>query len=246
MNRKSICLFFLLLFAIALPAQTVLTNLESKTDWQGCGKCANSGAVGATATGGIRAAGVEFFIAPDPLAPTAFANLYAYRELGKQNSATHVEHEFEFTISAADALKPQAVEFEVQKQNLGLVWNCAFQFRYNDKTIREFNFANGAAQNAGTSVGDPWEATGQTFAFAGDVKHHVKLVMDIKADLSFDCSLADLDGARALTVTRKPWRAPDTLLSKFGDKLNHAIQLDMNPARGGYAIKVENVTVTYR
>jgi hypothetical protein len=239
-------LLLVLILAISSHAQVTLLNLEAKTDWQGCGNCANSGAVGATATGGIRSTGVEFFIAPDPLAPTAFANLYAYRELGKQNAATHIEHEFEFTISAADALKPQALEFEVQYQNLGLVYNCAFQFRYNDKTIREFNFANGAAQNAGVSVGDPWEATGQTFAFAGDVKHHVKLVMDRKPDLSFDCSLVDLDGPRSLTVTRKPWRAPDTLLSKFGDKLNHAIQLDMNPARGGYSIKVENVTVRFQ
>jgi hypothetical protein len=240
----------ILLLAASLAAQTTLTNLELRTDWQGCGNCANTGATGATAIGGLRFTGREFFISPDPLNPTAFQNLYAYLAHGAQNQATHVEHEWTFTISKADELKPQALEFEIQQQlPLGLVSNCAFQFRPSDKSIRNFNFAAGSAQNGGTSVGDPWEATGATFTpFAGDVPHHAKLVYDRHPDLSYDCSLVDLDGPLAVPVTKKRqmWRAPDALLSKFGAKLNSAIQLDMNPARGGYVVQIKDVNVSWR
>jgi hypothetical protein len=238
----------LLLIAL-LSVASFAQQLELKP-WQTAGNKGNTGGgVGATAvyTQFIYAdALAEWHIQPDPAAPTAYQNAYWYLPLGAQNTAIRFTEEYDLWVPAG--AKPQAIEFELQQQTpLALVFNYAWQFNYAGGKIRKFDFGAGY-QPGDTTITGAWEDVAAFTPFTTNQWHHIKATWSRSADLQTVHESLAIDGtAVAFTAVSRPaFRVPDSMLSRYGAKLNAGFQLDMNPTNGQFSVFTRNMTVTWQ
>jgi hypothetical protein len=242
---KKVLLALLFFAALGAQAQLVADRLELKV-FNTAGNKGNTGATGATAIYGQNIyadALAEFYIKPDPAAPTAYQNGYWFLPLGAQNTATEFAEDFDIYVPAG--AKPQAIEFELQQQTpLGLVFNFAWQFNYSGGKIRKFDF--GAGYNPGdTTVTGAWEDVAAFTPLTTNAWHHVSATWSRSADLQTVHQTLAIDGTAVAfaPASRPAFRVPDSMLSRYGAKLNAGFQLDMNPTNGPFSVFVKNMKV---
>jgi hypothetical protein len=118
-------------------------NLEMLTTWIQAGNLGNS--AGNTATG-------TFVMTPAPLGTgkpanfsakgnAPYADSYWYVGLGAQPNATKFRQALSFMLpTPADLTACQAVEFEIQQDATGEIWNMAWQCDFTSKKWRYFDY----------------------------------------------------------------------------------------------------------
>ena len=203
----------------------VFDNLQLKK-WLKVERVGNTGATGPRANGQqtvdslARIAKVN--IAPDVTQTNPkYATLYWWLEHGPQNLLTKARYEFDLWVPAAFANAPQAIEFEVQWQVNGAVFNGAWQAPYKEQGFwRHFTFAKAGS---GAWVNSTVPFTG----FTSDAWHHIAAEFERTAALTMMHRTLEVDGVvHEVNVERVAYmREPDKFAT---DKFNSAFQLDLD------------------
>jgi hypothetical protein len=167
-----------------------------------------------------------------------YGGVYNYRKLAPQPTDTDFQYSREWWIDKSEENRPQALEFEVQQNVDGIVFNWAIQFRYSDLSIRTFDYRVSRLN----LPGDAWVDTGVKFGagvFSGGQWHQALLVAKRTPDLVGSHAQLLVDGKdMGISVSRPGFNAA----TSPGDILNFAEQLDINPLRGGYEVAFRNIS----
>lgn len=168
-----------------------------------------------------------------------YATLYWWLEHGPHNSHTKARFEFDLWIPAAFALAPQAIEFEIQWQINGAVFNGAWQAPYREQGFwRHFTFAKAGM---GAWVNSTVPFTG----FAPDTWHRIAAEFERTPQLTMRHLSLEVDGVvHLVNVERVAYmREPDKFIK---DKFNSAFQLDLDgkTTPTAYEVFVDNMHLT--
>jgi hypothetical protein len=119
MIRKAFAVLFLLALLEALcPAQTILSNLETKTGWNSCSQCAGTAGQGTfashwfkqgIASPALEGSSIQFFLG----GTNNYSNAYWWKSVASGSTATNFVYDFYYYLKNPKA--PQALEFEVNQ-----------------------------------------------------------------------------------------------------------------------------------
>jgi hypothetical protein len=202
-------------------------RLELRSDWIAAEVVGNTGATGSRASHNrlVHADSLaEFSIAPDMTqTKPQYANMYWYIKHGDMPQLSKYTYLFDIYIPKIYETAPQAIEFEVQQQVGGFVYNFAWQFPYKeDGELRTFIF-NGPGNGQWVNSGVPF------LGLKGGEWHHI--VTNFRRTLSMTTvheSIQINKEVHLVNIERLAYRATDAQLSKYSNKLNTAFQLDLD------------------
>jgi hypothetical protein len=217
---------------------TELLNLDVKT-WKTAGNLGNTGATGATAIYSKKVYAdtlAEWSIAPEPGSTQQFQNGYWFYEVGAQNLAVYFEYEFDLWVPAA--AKPNCIEFELQQQINGMVFNYALQAQYSGGQWRSYNFGEKMPDRG-------WAPTGLPFVpFVTNQWHHLKAQFERTRDIRTRHVALEINGAHhEFDIQRDAYNLE---VGRYAtDKFNVGFQLDMKLDSGPFSVFTKNLTVRY-
>jgi hypothetical protein len=218
---------------------TVIADIDDINKWLTCGACGNAGGTGVIAaysdTVGIASpsedgAAIQFSIA----ATSPFTNGYFFQEHDPIHTQfAQLTYEFDLFIPSGFENSPQAIEFELQQQLNGWIYNFSWQADYGSNTWRIFNY--GAKH---------WDSTGIALQhFTPGTWHHI--VAEYHNDASTHSVFHDaltIDGVRTPVNIRH-----DAFSSgNSSDEFTNAVQLDSNNVPSPFSIFVDKMKITYQ
>lgn len=214
---------------------TVLPELQARADWQQPGNAGDTGGSSTKPSGTFR-------MTPGPIANFSAKGAYPYNNgywfvrLGPQPNATRFFYEFAVQLPTnADLAASQAIEFELQQTDKGVVYNMAWQAPFKgSKFWRTFDYANHAWLDTSVPLDATLFADGKWVDIAAEFKRTGDQVQHVA--LTINETRYDLAG-----IVRAGVKRYDASANSF----NAAFQLDSTKTFPPYQANVERMRVHF-
>ena len=227
---------------------------DPQFSWTLCGACGNEGGTGNPPiydfTPGETIAGRSnvriFSISGDP-----FTGGYAFQSNpGLGVTASNTVYEFDMYLPDS-ASASEAIEAELQQTHDGLLYNMAWQFRYDGlpTDVMELHIFNYFGNQSGTCAGDCWEYSGITIPrFTPNTWYHIRAHFTISGgSVTHDWIELTPEGSsttRYLPTQNNVHQAFD-IHPDLDDTFDNALQLDLNSTGTAYSVYFDHVNAGY-
>jgi hypothetical protein len=211
-----------------------ISNIDDTAVWNTCGSCGDNGGSGPVAhysetknTSVSLDGSSDLFSISGP----AFANAYWWAgHPTVSNTFAYLAYQFSIYIPSAYVSAPQAIEFEVQQDINGYIYNFAWQDDYANGVWRTFNYGAKTWDSSGLEAthltGNTWHTIKAEYHASGTTIYHDALTIDGTRHTFNITHSADKTGA--------------------SDAFHNAFQLDSNPSGTPYKVYVDKMSVTYK
>jgi len=187
-----------------------------------------------------------FSISGDP-----FTGGYAFQSNpGLGVTASNTVYEFDMYLPDS-ASASEAIEAELQQTHAGLLYNMAWQFRYDGlpTDVMELHIFNYFGNQSGTCAGDCWEYSGITVPrFTPNTWYHIRAHFTISGgSVTHDWIELTPEGSsttRYLPTQNNVHQAFD-IHPDLDDTFDNALQLDLNSTGTAYSVYFDHVNAGY-
>jgi hypothetical protein len=225
-----------------------INGIDQFTNWINCtaSKCGatNGGAnylwyTGQTAPDGTNPT-TEFALTGGP---AAYDGMYMYHQNASidPNTTTHqintLTYSFDLYMPSQYINTPQAIEFEVQQEEGGNLFNFAWQLDYGDMWqtqqmwLRLYNYQNGSWADSGlpklARLSAGWHHISAAFHTVGTAIYHDSITVD------------------GTTYTVPAPNNQTNAVSNGSQEFNNAVQLDLNGNAQAFTIYLKNMSLNY-